>query len=143
MNSNIKNKKIELFVDNGIDGYRRTDEATLLDLGEVYVKNRGFFVLADSNYKTIGYLDLRDLESVSRLIEGFRTDINLAKKKIKEKGGNYLTFRTDFISHDEKLIDVVKRLNQQNQNYIPVVKNNILIGRVSREILRKKFKDLF
>ena len=50
----IKNKKIELFADNGIDNYRKTEEITIKELLKMYLENDGFFILEDKNHSVLG-----------------------------------------------------------------------------------------
>ncbi len=144
MNSKLNNKKIVLFVDNGIDNYRKKDNIHIEKMLKVYLENDGFFVLGDKNNKTLGYLDILDLFQLRKILEGLKKgNINL-KETIKDLlNKNLITFRINFIDSNEKLIDVTKKLDNSEQTYFPVIKNNILIGRVSKRILREKIKDLY
>lgn len=145
MKQNLNNKKIELFVDNGIDNYRRKEDITLDKMLKVYFDNEGFFVLGDENNKTIGYLDILDLDQIKKIMELLnKKEINYKKDTIKDLiQKNLIRFRVNFIDAEEKLIEVIKKMNNSEQTYFLVTKNNILIGRISKRIVVEKIKDLY
>ena len=141
----LNNKKIELFVDNAIDNYRKKEGITVREMLKIYFDNGGFFVLGDENNKTLGYLDILDMTQIKKIMEGLKEQkIDYKKDTIKnliEK--NFIILREDFIDSDEKLINVLERLNSSEQIYFPVIKKGVLIGRVSKRLLREKIKDLY
>ena len=145
MNSNLKNKKIELFVENSIDNYRKKEEISIREMLKVYFDSEGFFVLKDEKDKTIGYLDILDLFQLKKIIELLKKkDLNYSKDTVKDlKKKDLINFREDYINYDEKLIDVIEKLDNSEQTYFPVLKKGVLIGRVSKRIIREKLKELY
>lgn len=145
MNQNLNKKKIELFVDNGIDKYRRKEDISIKDMLQIFFENEGFFVLGDDKNLTIGYLDTIDIDQIKKIIEKVnKREIDYEKKTIKDLiKEKQIKFRDGFIDSNDSLGDVIERLNESEQIYFPVIKNNVLIGRVSKRILRGKIKDLY
>ena len=73
-----------------------------------------------------------------------KREIDYEKKTIKDLiKEKQIKFRDGFIDSNDSLGDVIERLNESEQIYFPVIKNNVLIGRVSKRILRGKIKDLY
>lgn len=146
MKQNIANKKIKLFVDNGVDRYRKEEDITIQEMLITYLENNGFFVLADKNLKFLGYLDMADIKLIKEIIE----DINGSKKKynpsdkiselLKKKS---IKLREETIEADTKVIDALKKLDKSEQNYFPIVEKGILLGRISKRILKEKIEDLY
>jgi CBS domain-containing protein len=145
MKSQINNKKIELFVDNGIDNYRKGEETTVGELLRTYFDNEGFFVLGDEGKKPKGYIDSSDIMQITAIIDASEEEtvdyMNDTIKALINK--DLINLREDFIDSNEKLIEVIEKLNNSNQTYFPVLKKDILIGRVSKKLLREKIKDLY
>jgi hypothetical protein len=143
MTQDLNNKKIELFADNGIDNYRKDDSISIGKMIEIYLANDAFFVLGKDSV-TDGYLDLADLDQIKKLVEGIKNNQIKREDKIKDLKNEWrLTFRNEFVDSNEKLSDVIDKINGSQQKYFPVIKSKVLIGRVSKEIIRKKINELY
>ncbi|MBU2634635.1 MAG: CBS domain-containing protein [Nanoarchaeota archaeon] len=145
MTQNLNNKKIELFVDNSIDNYRKKEGISVEEMIKIYLDNEGFFILGDEDNKMVGYLDVIDLDQIRKIIKGLNEkEIYLKGDTIKDLiEKSLIKFRDTFIDSNEKLIEVVRKLNDSEQIYFPVIKKDTLIGRISRRILLEKIKDLY
>ena len=136
----IKNKKIELFADNGIDNYRKTEEITIKELLKMYLENDGFFILEDKNHSVLGYLDAADLDKIKKLIE----DPKVHSKTIKDiKNSKKILLREEYIQANETIAEVISKIEKSGQKFFPIIKNGVLIGRISKSILKRKIKDLY
>lgn len=140
MNRDIENKKIELFVENGIDKYRRCDDIKLMELIKVFLDNNGFIIFMNKDSKFIGYLDLADIEIIKKFFMEKEDKSKKISDFIKE---NKINLRKEKIDSDTPLIDVLKKLDTNTQNYFPVFRGDILLGRISKIIISDKIKDLY
>lgn len=141
MKEDIINKKIGLFVENGIDKYRRNEEIKTEEMIKVYLDNNGFLIINDKDSKFIGYLDLADIEKIKILFEKIK---EYRGKTIKELiQDNKINLRCEKIDYNTSLLEALMKLNRSEQNYYPVFNGEILIGRISKLILKEKIKDLY
>jgi len=138
---NIKYRKIGNYVDNDIDRYRAKEDINFKQLLDIYVKNNGFFVLINEQNKPIGYLDMRDSDLIKKMINDI--DDNKDKTILELKQEGKLKFRKEFIEYDERVIDVLRKLDKSLQNYYPVIKEGNLVGRISKRILKEKIDELY
>ena len=107
----------------------------------IYLDNDGFFVLIDKEYKLVGYLDLSDLSLIKQIVED---RVKNQEKTIQDLiNEDKIKFRTEIIDYDTTLNEVITKLNNSNQIFFPIVKSNLLIGRVSKKILKEKIEDLY
>lgn len=146
MRRDIQNKKIKLFVENGVDKYRRNDKITLKEMIKIYLENYGFFILANDKLDLIEYLDMVDLPMIRKIIgkmEGNNSEYDGNKPLSELIKKQLIKFRNETINADMKLIDVLRRLDNSEQNYFPVVENGILLGRVSKRILKEKLDEIY
>ena len=137
----IKNKKIELFVDNGIDKYRKSDDIKPKELVEVFMGNDGFFVLRNKDSNFVGYLDLADLGLIKNLVKKINDYKDKTIKELIDEG--VIKLRTESIDSNFPLIDVLRKLDISNQNYFPILKEGILLGRISKKLLKEKINNLY
>lgn len=146
MKRDIRTKRIGLFVENGISRYIKNDKITLKEMITTYLENNGFFALGDDKLNLIGYLDISDLQIIKDLLEKIEKkdpeykEESLLKDLITKQ---LIDFRKETINPNEKLIDVLKKLDNSEQNYFPIVENNILLGRISKKILKEKIEALY
>lgn len=141
MKEDIKSKKIELFAQNGIDKYRKNEDISVLDMMQVYLENNGFILVTDKQNNFLGYLDLSDIDIIKGLFARMK---DIKDKSIKELiKSKEITLRTEKISADTELIVVLKKLENIEQNYFPVFRDNILLGRVSKKIIREKIDEIY
>lgn len=143
---NIRNKKIGLFVDNGVSKYMNQDTIELKDMIRIYLENHGFFVLIDNEFNLKGYLDLADLQNIKEIIEKMNGgDSNYKKDKLLSEmiKDELIKLRTETINSNEKLIDVLKKLDSSDQNYFPVIEGDTLLGRISRKIIEEKIGEIY
>ncbi len=144
MRPDISNKKIELFADNRIDKYRTTDSITLKEMINIFFRNQGFFVLEDENHKIRGYLDMADISIIKELLDIFEKNMSLYTQTINiYLKKNKIEFRTETINSEDTVINVIHKLEESKQNYFPVIKEGILIGRISKRIIKEKIDDLY
>jgi CBS domain-containing protein len=144
MGKEIENKKIELFVDNGIDKYRATDKIKIIDVLSIFFDNKGFFVLEEENHKVIGYLDMSDIEEIREIMKKVSEDTKILNLSFKEYRQKYkIKLKTELINADERVIDVIKKIEKEMQNYFPVVDDGVLIGRISKRIIKEKLEELY
>src|SRR3989344_4750672 len=141
MTNEILNKKIELFVDNGIDKYRRFDEIKIIDMIKIYLENNGFFIVMNKTSNFVGYLDLADMKKIKNIYDEINNYKNKTIKELIED--KEIILRTEKIDSNTPLIDVLKKLNMTDQNYFPIFKVDILIGRISKKILKEKIEQLY
>jgi len=141
MTNEILNKKIELFVDNGIDKYRRFDEIKIIDMIKIYLENNGFFIVMNKTSNFVGYLDLADMKKIKNIYDEINNYKNKTIKELIED--KEIILRTEKIDSNTPLIDVLKKLNMTDQNYFPIFKGDILIGRISKKILKEKIEQLY
>lgn len=138
---NIKNKRIEHFVDNGIDKYRKNINITISEMIKVFLDNNGFCVFKNDNSDFIGYIDLADLELITKFVKEIKT---IGNKSVKDMvSDDKIKLRKETINSNESLITVLEKLNSTIQNYYPIFKKDVLIGRVSKRILKEKIKDIY
>lgn len=146
MVKDIRNKKIELFVDNGIGRYMRKDTLKLKEMINIYLENNGFFILIGDEFNLKGYLDLADLQIIKDIIKKMDDGVSDYKpdkpiSKIIKEG--LIELRTETISSDDKLIDVLKKLDGSDQNYFPVIEGGVLLGRISRKIIEENIEEIY
>lgn len=137
----IGNKKVELFVDNGIDKYRKCDDISVKEMLNIFFENQGFFVLEEKDHKIKGYLDMADMDIFKKIIDEFDAVNKLTVKEYVKKES--LRLRSMIIKSDETVLQVLKKIEKEEQNYFPVVENDILIGRISKRIIQDKIGDLY
>lgn len=137
----VKNKKIGNFADNSSDNYRGKDSITFEEMLKKYLNNTGFFVIIDDENKLKGYFDMEDIGLMKPIHDKFDDNKHKTIKQLIDEGR--LKLRTSTIDYNEKVIDVLKRLSRGSQNYYPVMKEGMLIGRISRKILKEKIDELY
>ena len=137
--ADLKNKKIEYFVDNGIDRYRRKNSAKVGDMIKIYLDNNGFFVLMDEEFKFVGYLDVVDADSIKKLLDNYNSYKDKTIQEILDS--KELLLRVKTIEANTSVIETIEKLDCSKQIYFPVVKNGFLVGRVSKDILKKKLEE--
>ena len=108
MTNEILNKKIELFVDNGIDKYRRFDEIKIIDMIKIYLENNGFFIVMNKTSNFVGYLDLADMKKIKNIYDEINNYKNKTIKELIED--KEIILRTEKIDSNTPLIDVLKKL---------------------------------
>jgi len=137
----VKYKKIGNFVDNSIDKYRAKDNINFESMLKTYINNNGFFVVIDDNNKLIGYFDMYDMPLMKSLFVNFEESKTKTIRQLIDEGK--LKLRSETVDYNEKVIDVLKKINGGSQNYYPVMREGILIGRVSKKILKEKIDELY
>ena len=137
----IKNKKIELFVENEIDRYKKNLTISPVEMVETYLNSEGFIVFVNIDNKFIGYLEKSDINKLSEIINNQNSSLIKNIKQLLDD--NKLKLKEDYIDYSEKLINVLNKLNNSPQIFFPVIKNNYLIGRVSKDKLKKRIDEIY